>query len=120
MTPAILTAVALAVLPGSRVPRALVSLVCQAEGCRAHTSRAGAVGLMQIVPRYWVGKGKECARLDLRAPWDNVECGVRVLQHCLKRCGAWGAALGAYNSGKCRENRYARRIMRQWLKGSVS
>ena len=120
MTPAILTAVALSALPGSRVPRALVALVCAAEGCRFHVSRAGAVGLMQIVPRYWVKPGQACAGLDLLAPWDNVECGVRVLQHYLRRCGTWTLALGGYNTGRCVENGYARRTMKRWLKGAVS
>lgn len=120
MNPALLVSVALAVLPGARVPRALVALVCQAEGCRAHTSRAGAVGLMQVVPRWWVGRGLACEGLDLRAPWDSVECGVRVLSACLRKCGEWPRALGAYNTGACRENGYARKLMRQWLKGAVS
>lgn len=118
MTPALLTAVALATLPGARVPRDLVAAVCAAEGCRAQVSHHGAVGLMQVVPRWWTGSGKACAGLDLWEPWENVECGVRVLASCLRRCGDWPRALGAFNSGACRENGYARRIMDKWRKAA--
>lgn len=132
MTPAIITAVALATLPGARAPRELVSLVCAAEGCR-HDDVGPIVGLMQINLR-WARPGRLCAGMRLREPWDSVECACRLLRYGFDVCSpsvssgkrlatssggntnGWLLALGHYHTGRCTEDGYARRIMERWRK----
>lgn len=112
MTATLLTAVALAALPGARVPRDLVALVCRAEGCRADDV-GRVVGPMQIAVR-WAETGRACAGLRLREAWDSVECGVRLLAMGRATCGEWERALGWWHTGKCVSDGYARRIMARW------
>jgi soluble lytic murein transglycosylase-like protein len=59
-------------------------------------SRAGALGLMQVMPA--TGRGNKCG--DLLDPLANLRCGVRVLVRFLKRYeGSWVYGLSAYNGG---------------------
>jgi soluble lytic murein transglycosylase-like protein len=59
-------------------------------------SRAGARGLMQVMPR--TGRGMKCR--DLWDPEDNILCGVRVLRRYLDRFeGDVIYGLAAYNGG---------------------
>lgn len=59
-------------------------------------SRAGARGLMQVMPA--TGKGQGCG--DLLDPQENIRCGVLVLSLFLKRYnGKTVYGLAAYNGG---------------------
>ena len=116
MTPALLTSIALATLPGDRAPRDLVALVCQAEHCRADDV-GRVVGPMQVSLR-WAGKGRACAGLRLREAWDSVECGVRLLAMGKQTCGDWLRGLGWYHSGRCVADGYARRLMARWQRAA--
>jgi len=59
-------------------------------------SRAGALGLMQVMPS--TGKGNACG--DLLDPMSNLRCGVRVLNRFLARYdGDLVYGLSAYNGG---------------------
>ena len=75
-------------------------------------SRCGAVGPMQVRPR-WARKGQLCEGMDLRSLVGGVECGARLLREGLRLCGSWPRALGWYSTGRCRETRYARVVMRR-------
>lgn len=72
-------------------------------------SRAGAVGLMQILPS--TGEWRGCGAL--KDPAENVRCGVALLKDLLDRYqGNELYALGAYNggSGYVRASRKAKRV----------
>lgn len=61
----------------------------------------GAIGLAQVVPRYW----SEFCGLDLTDPRDNVLCGALVLTEYKRQCdrnnarNPWVCALKKYNVG---------------------
>jgi soluble lytic murein transglycosylase len=75
-------------------------------------SRAGAKGLMQIMP----GTGREIARrlgetfapADLDRPERNIEYGVHYLRERLRQFGRLDLALAAYNAGPGNTERWRR------------
>lgn len=76
--------------------RLLDALIAQESGFNPHAiSRAGAAGIMQIMP--------ETARsLGLSSPFDplaNLRAGARYLRQQLDRFGRFDLALAAYNAG---------------------
>ena len=80
------------------VEAALITAIVRIEsGFRPEArSRAGARGLMQVMPR--TGRGIGCG--DLYDPEANLRCGARVLQRNLERYGGnLVYALAAYNGG---------------------
>ena len=68
-------------------------------------SRAGAMGLMQIMPSTYEGDIKEALGLDkgyyaaLKDPQTNVLCGIYYFSHWLGYFGKPNAAIAAYNAG---------------------
>lgn len=78
------------------------------------TSPSGAVGPMQVIPRYATkfNDGKRVSASELRNNIElNVRVSMRMLSYLKRRYGSWGLALGAYNTGKPCLNSYATRIM---------
>ena len=76
-------------------------------------SRCGAVGPMQIMPRY-AGKilGRKVSRSELLTNYNtNIEVGVKMLARHYKMYGSWLRALGAYSTGRPYANKYGRRIL---------
>lgn len=76
-------------------------------------SRCGAVGPMQIIPRY-AGKilGRKVTRHELLTNYStNIEVGVKMLARQYKRYGTWSRALGAYSSGRPKANKYSRKVL---------
>jgi soluble lytic murein transglycosylase-like protein len=76
-------------------------------------SSCGAVGPMQVMPRY-AGKvlGRKVTRNELLTNYKtNIEVGVKMLARHRKRYGSWLRALGAYSTGKPRANKYGRKIL---------
>jgi hypothetical protein len=82
----------------------------------------GELGLIQLHPR-GVGRGvkfvrSEAYRRHCRATpgacqREVLEAGARLVARCIEQCGGVAAGLGAYNSGHCGENAYARRVLRE-------
>jgi N-acetylmuramoyl-L-alanine amidase len=64
-------------------------------------SDAGAIGVMQVMPETaeFVNESLGGRSLDLGARDDNVELGVRYLDHLLEEMPSEGKALAAYQSG---------------------
>jgi hypothetical protein len=90
------------------VPPQWVRSVMQAEsgGVPTATSRAGAMGLMQIMPDTWI---ELCRRYGLGAdpyvPANNIMAGVAYMRELLDRYGS-PAFLAAYNAGPGRLDDY--------------
>lgn len=62
-------------------------------------SKVGAVGIMQVLPRYWgyrpcFSTRRWCATRQIRA-------GVQALSFYLLKCKGYGSAVRAYRHGKC-------------------
>lgn len=98
------------------IPVAWIDAVIAAEsGGRTHlngrpiTSKAGAMGLMQLMPgTYQTMRVKHGLGADPYAPCDNIRAGTAYLRAMFDRFGYPGL-FGAYNAGP---ERYA-----AWLKG---
>jgi N-acetylmuramoyl-L-alanine amidase len=93
------------------VPAALALAVAwQESGWRQEVvSRAGAIGVMQILPSTgeWVGEVMLGSRVDLRDTRQNVRAGVRLLAHYLDRYrGNIDLVLAAYYQGQTAADRH--------------
>lgn len=71
----------------------------------------GELGLMQLHPRSPWGRRAHarCRSEDCDAAVVDEAAGL--LAAAIARCGELGAALGAYNTGRCGPNGYARRVL---------
>jgi soluble lytic murein transglycosylase-like protein len=83
---------------------ALVQAIIEVESAyqAKAISKAGAQGLMQIMP----GTQKELGLKDPFDPSSNIEAGVRYLRRLLDRFGDLRLALAAYNAGPARVEQY--------------
>ena len=91
-----------------RVNEALLDAVVTAESAydpRA-VSKAGAVGLMQLMP----GTAKRYGASDRYNPEANVYAGTRYLRDLLKQFGDTKLALAAYNAGENNVIKYGNKI----------
>jgi soluble lytic murein transglycosylase-like protein len=91
-----------------RLDRALVHAVVTAESAYnpVAVSRAGAVGLMQLMP----GTAARYGVHDRRDPRQNVYGGVRYLRDLLLQFDDLTLALAAYNAGENAVVRYGNQI----------
>lgn len=77
-------------------PLLIAAVIRQESTFRSQvTSPAGAVGLMQIIPRYWQNK---CPG-NLYDEATNISCGSSILMQYHDRAHDWKKALGYYNVG---------------------
>jgi soluble lytic murein transglycosylase-like protein len=58
-------------------------------------SPAGAVGLTQVIPRYW----QQTCPGDLIEEYNNINCGTYILASYNIKAGNWPKALAYYNVG---------------------
>lgn len=97
-------------------PGLLLAIVAQESSFRATArSNYGAVGLMQVVPKFHQDKIRRLAPHSegLLHPEANVEVGARVLREYWLRTGDLAAALRRYSGGA---TRYAQKVFAHWAK----
>jgi soluble lytic murein transglycosylase-like protein len=89
---------------GAGVPPGIVKAVIHAESAfdTNAVSRAGAMGLMQLMP----GTARELGVIDPFRADQNVHGGARYLRHLHDRYGSWTFTLAAYNAGPTAVDRY--------------
>jgi hypothetical protein len=89
---------------GAGVPAGIVKAVIHAESAfdANAVSRAGAMGLMQLMP----GTARELGVLDPFRADENVHGGARYLRNLHDRYGSWTYTLAAYNAGPTAVDRY--------------
>lgn len=77
-------------------PVLLAATIRQESSYRSSvTSSAGAVGLTQVIPRYWQ---QHCPG-DLFDENTNIHCGSYILSKYYSSAGSWPKALAYYNVG---------------------
>lgn len=77
-------------------PTLIAAVIQQESSYRSKvTSPAGAVGLMQVTPKYWQ---KICGN-NLFDEQQNINCGTYILTKYYEQSGSWKKALGYYNVG---------------------
>ncbi|MDX3925918.1 MAG: lytic transglycosylase domain-containing protein [Shinella sp.] len=91
------------------IPQAWIVAVKRAEsyGDVRAVSRAGALGLMQIMPDTWAElRARHRLGSDPFDPRDNIIAGTAYLREMLDRYGTVPAMLAAYNAGPARYDEY--------------
>lgn len=91
------------------IPEHWIRAVMQAEsaGDPGAVSRAGAMGLMQIMPGTWAALRQEHSLgFDPFEARDNILAGTAYLRAMLDRYGSVGGMLAAYNAGPGRYDAY--------------
>lgn len=77
-------------------PILLAALIRQESSYRNYAiSPAGAVGLTQVIPRYW----QSSCPGDLIQEYNNINCGTYILASYNNKAGSWPKALAYYNVG---------------------
>lgn len=77
-------------------PLLLAAMIRQESSYRSYViSPAGAVGLTQIIPRYW----QQNCQGDLLDENTNIHCGTYILAKYNQSAGSWKKALAYYNVG---------------------
>lgn len=77
-------------------PYLLAALIMQESSYRNNVkSSAGAIGLTQVIPKYW----RSQCNGSLRQEYYNIQCGTYVLSTYNKQAGNWLKALAYYNVG---------------------
>lgn len=82
----------------SRLLEAIIQV--ESSGRAKVVSHKGAIGLMQIMPKYWLDYCKLSSSEQLKQPHHNINCGTEVLKHYLKHTNNdLREALAMYNGG---------------------
>lgn len=77
-------------------PFLLAAVIMQESSYRSNVrSSAGAVGLTQVIPKFW---RSQCDG-SLRQEYNNIKCGTYILSTYNKLAGNWLQALAYYNVG---------------------
>lgn len=77
-------------------PLLLAAMIRQESSYRNYAiSPAGAVGLTQVIPRYW----QQICPGDLSDEYHNINCGTYILASYNNKAGSWPKALAYYNVG---------------------
>lgn len=77
-------------------PFLIAAVIMQESSYRSNArSSAGAVGLTQVIPKFW---RSQCDG-SLRQEYNNIKCGTYILSTYNKLAGNWLQALAYYNVG---------------------
>lgn len=83
----------------------------------SHTSKAGALGPMQIMystAKMYIKENETLTKKALKNDIElNVMLSMRILRDLKNRHGSWAKAFGAYNTGKPIINKYAKNILKK-------
>src|SRR5215469_8133156 len=85
-------------------------------------SDGGAVGLMQVIPRYHADKLDASAGAAVLDPHTNIHVGARILKEYISRGGNEVAGLQLYNGSSAdATNAYANRVLgeKHWLQDAI-
>jgi soluble lytic murein transglycosylase-like protein len=85
-------------------------------------SDGGAIGLMQVIPRYHAEKFEPGNHNSVLDPVTNIQVGARILRECIARGGNETAGLQLYNGATSDPaNAYATRVLgeKQWLQETL-
>jgi soluble lytic murein transglycosylase-like protein len=103
-------------------PFLIVAIAFKESSFRAKIKgKRGEVGLMQILPKSALtrsitnGQTKRKKLLEVRS---NIRVGIGHLHYWQQKCGVekMDVWISAYNSGKCRRSKYAKRIRRVYCR----
>lgn len=75
-------------------------------------SPKGAIGIAQIVPRWWLGKHGLTSVEDIKNPAKAIPAAAQIMADSQKRYGSWNAALVDYNAGPGKNNKYIAAVNR--------
>ena len=98
-------------------PFLVAAIIFKESSFRAKVKgKKGEVGLMQIMPRGSLTR--TIIKGSMKGVRSNIRVGVGHLHYWQKRCGrdkmdVW---LSAYNAGRCKQTKYARRVKRLYCK----
>lgn len=77
-------------------PLLIAAVIRQESSYRNYAiSPAGAIGLTQVIPRYW----QQICPGDLFEENNNINCGTYILSEYNQKAGSWSKALAYYNVG---------------------
>jgi len=85
-------------------------------------SDAGALGLMQVIPRYHTDKYDAASGQSVLDPQTNIQVGAKILHEYIARDGSQVAGLQRYNgSSGDPSNAYANKVLgeKQWLQQAM-
>lgn len=68
-------------------------------------SKAGAIGIGQIIPKWWQGQHGLNTPEDFRDPAKSINAAAAIMGAKVKQHGSWNAALIAYNAGEGKKNK---------------
>lgn len=68
-------------------------------------SGAGALGIGQIIPKWWMGQHGLNTLEDFTDPVKSINAAAAIMGSKVKQHGSWNAALVAYNAGEGKKNR---------------
>lgn len=67
-------------------------------------SKAGALGIGQIIPKWWMGKHGLNTLEDFSDPVKSIKASGAIMRDHVKAYGGWNQALVAYNAGQGKDN----------------
>lgn len=79
-------------------------LMQESSGKANAVSSAGAIGVGQIIPKYWKGKFGLDTPEDFTDPAKSIHAAAQIMAQHVKQYGGWNEALVVYNAGAGKKN----------------
>lgn len=101
------------------LPPLLLASLFEHEGAcdpKAVSSVRLDLGLGQVRYKTALTQDPTLKRIDLFNPGINAMVAASYLRESINKCGSVSKGLGRYSSGKCKVNRYSRRVMATYFK----